>query len=119
MASNSFAKNTLKLVGPPGGRALVCKFSVVTTALTALEEQGCTVARSGVGTYTITLPRTYKLVAYHLTLRRAAGAQTQSVWVTGETTSTLTLTQFTSADGTAVDTLTFTASLVLIVRENS
>lgn len=119
MASQRHLSGVPKMAGPAGGRILTCKFSVAGAALTALEEMGCTVARSGVGTYVVTLNRAYKNVVANLTIQRAAGAMTQSVWITSSTTTTLTLTQFTSADGTPVDTLTFTAHLTIHGRANA
>lgn len=112
-------KQIPKMSGPSGGELLTCKFSVVTTALTALEEAGCTVARTGTGTYVVTLNKVYKSVTANVIIQTAAGAETQSVWLTGSTTSSLTLTQFTAGSSTAVDVLTFTAHIQIMCRSNS
>lgn len=108
-----------KHYGPSGGKIMLCKFSVATTVLTALEQHGCTVARTTTGTYVITTGKVYKDLIVKLSVQRAAGAQTQAVWITASNTNTVTINQFTAADGTLVDTLSFTAHVEIFGRANS
>lgn len=106
MARNLRNTNLIKAFGPGGGRLLSCSFSVAAAVLTALEEQGCTVSRTGVGQYDIALPRVYKWVEIALTPIAASTAQLFIVSSVDLPNRLIRINQVTAGGGTAVDTLT-------------
>lgn len=114
-------KNTYlpKAFGPGGGRILTCSFSVVTTALTALEEQGCTVLRTAVGQYDITLPRIYKWVNVNICTIAASTAQIFIVTLVDLPNRLITIKQVTAGGGTAVDTITARVDVAIQSRSVS
>lgn len=110
------------LKGPRDGEILSCSFSLVTTALTVVEAQGATPARTTTGTYVVTFDQGYKNVTVGMSVQAASTAQL--FIVTGRTvvnglTTAITISQVTAGGGTAVDTITARIDLVIVARKNS
>jgi hypothetical protein len=105
-----------KAFGPGGGRILQCSFSVAAAVLTALEEQGCTVLRTGVGQYDITLPRVYKFAEVHVNPMAASTAQLFIVTNIDLPNRLITIKQVTAGGGTAVDTITARVDVMIFAR---
>jgi hypothetical protein len=116
MARNLKDKHVVKAYGPGGGVILSCSFSLVTTALTAIEEQGCTVSRTAAGTYVIALGSTYKAVNVALGTIAASTAQLFIVTAVDLAARTITIKQVTAGGGTAVDTLTARVDVQIFAR---
>lgn len=119
MARNSKNKNIAKVFGPGGGKWITCSFSLITTALTAIEEQGCTVSRTAAGTYVLDLLKTYKNITVTYGVIAASTAQLFVVTAIDLAARTVTLKQVTAGGGTAVDTLTARVDLIIFARENA
>jgi hypothetical protein len=105
-----------RLKGPPGGEIVTASFSLVTTTLTAGECMGCTVARTGVGTYVVTLGRVYKAINIAWSIQAATTAQDFRITARDLAAKTITIKQMTAGTGTAVDTLTAQVDLIIVGR---
>ena len=116
MASNTRASAIPKAFGPGGAKIATCSFSLVTTALTTVEAQGCSVSRTGVGTYVIQLRPGYKML--NVTTGVEAQSTAQLFIVTGRdlTAGTVTIKQVTAGGGTAVDTITARVDVQIVCR---
>lgn len=121
MATNLTTRNIPKLFGPGGGRILTCSFTTSgsTSGVTTNEAQGCTVARTGVGTFVVTLGASYKHVTVGMAVIAATTAQLFIVTAIDLAARTITLKQVTAGGGTAVDTLAARVDLVIVGRVNS
>lgn len=118
MASNLKSRGRgIKVYGSPSGAELLqCDFTTsgTTSDVTTNEAQGCTVARTGVGVFVVTLGRTYKAFTVGMSVQAATTAQL--FVITARTTSTITITQVTAGGSTAVDTLAARINLVIVGR---
>jgi phosphotransferase system HPr-like phosphotransfer protein len=119
MSTQRHIKHLAKFFGPGGGHVATCSFTTsgTTADVTTNEAEGCTVARTGVGTFVVTMRNTYK----HLTVGMSVQAATtaQLFLITAKTGSTVTITQVTAGGSTAVDTLAATINLVIVARINT
>lgn len=119
MASNLRNAAVPKTFGPNGTQLPHCVFTTsgTTADVTTVEAQGCTVARFGVGTYVITLGKTYKNVTTTFSVLSTTTAQ---VFIkTAQTGNSVTIKQVTAGGGTAVDTLVATVDVIMVARANS
>jgi hypothetical protein len=119
MARNLKNVNLIKAFGPGGGRILSCSFSVAAAVLTALEEQGCTVLRTAVGQYDITLPRVYKWANVNICTVAATTAQVFVVTLVDLPNRLITIKQVTAGSGTAVDTVAARVDVAIQTRSVS
>lgn len=101
----TLARNRAKYIGPAPVETATIDFTTSgsTTAPTTNQAYGCSVARTGVGVFVITLDRAYRLLLPTLSVQASTTAQL--FIITAKTTSTITVTQVTAGGGTAVDTL--------------
>lgn len=110
-----------KSVSAPGGPVdiLVVDFTTsgTTSGVTTNEARGCSVARTGVGVFVVTLNRAYKHFSVGMSVQAATTAQL--FIITARTASTITLTQVTAGGGTAVDTLAARINMTITARVNS
>jgi hypothetical protein len=117
MASNTrFRTRGVKFFGPGGVEVAQVDFTTSgsTADVTVNENQGATVARTGVGTFVVTLAKTYK--TYNVTIGVQASTTAQQFLITARTATTFTITQVTAASGTAVDTLAARINVQIIGR---
>lgn len=116
---NKSFRNLFRFFGPSGGEVVTCSFSLVTTALTAIEQAGCTVSRTTTGTYVVQLLGRYKHLTVGMSVQAASTAQLFIITARDLTAGTITIQQVTAGGGTAVDTLTARVDLVIVGRKNS
>ena len=107
---------SLRVYGPGGPELLTCSFSLVTSTLTAGEQQGCTVSRTTTGTYVIALGKVYKSVVVTYGVIAASTAQLFIITAIDLAAKTITVKQVTAGGGTAVDTLTARVDFQIIGR---
>jgi hypothetical protein len=117
--TNSKLTTIPKVYGPNSARMLVCSFGLVTTALTAGEQQGCTVSRTTTGTYVVDLLKVYKDVNVTMGVIAASTAQLFIITAVDLAAKTITIKQVTAGGSTAVDTITATINLQILARTNS
>lgn len=113
-------KQIPKQYGPSGGEILTCSFTTSgsTSDVTTNESAGCTVARTGAGTFVITMDRVYRHVTVGMSVQAATTAQVFLITARDLTAKTITITQVTAGGGTAVDTLAATVNVNIIARLN-
>jgi len=116
MASNTRNSNIPKVFGPGGAKIVTCSFSLVTTALTTVEAQGCSVSRTGVGTYVVQVRPGYKMLNVTMGVEAASTAQLFIVTSRDLAAGTVTIKQVTAGGGTAVDTLTARVDVQIVCR---
>ena len=118
MATNSQFSAPLDAYGPSGSKVLTVSFTTsgTTSDVTTHEAQGATVARTGVGTFVVTLGALYKHVTVGMSVQAATTAQLFIVTARDLTAKTITIKQVTAGGGTAVDTLAARIDLVIIGR---
>jgi hypothetical protein len=111
----------IKNRGPADAEIVTCAFTTSgsTAAVTTNEAQGCSVARTGVGTFVVNLERVYKHVTVGMSVQAATTAQLFIVTARDLAAKTITIKQVTAGGGTAVDTLAARIDLVLVCRTQS
>jgi len=119
MARNLKDAHIPKTFGPSGSRILQCCFIVTGATITVPEEQGCTVTRTGVGTYEIALGQIYKNINVSVTTIAASTAQLFLVTAADPASKVVTIKQVTAGGGTAVDTLTARIDVQIMARRSS
>lgn len=120
MATNSLYKNIAKVFGPSGGEWMLVDFTTsgTTAAVTVNEQQGATVARTGVGTFVVTLGKVFKHVTVGMSVQASTTAQEFVITARDLTAKTITVTQVTAGSSTAVDTLAGRVNLIMFGRRN-
>lgn len=123
MAQNTRARSrALKVYGPGAAELSQCDFTTSggTGAVTVNEAQGCTVARTGVGTFVVTFGRAYKALTVTYGVQGSTTAQlliqTAKSLGSGSTPASVTFTQVTAGGSTAVDTLAMRVNVQAIGR---
>lgn len=115
---NAFRTLVNKVFGPTRKDAIVdFTTSGGTGAVTTNEAFGATVARTGVGVFTITLANSYKHSLVTMAVQAATTAQL--FIVTSRTANTVVITQVTAGGGTAVDTLAARINVRISSREQA
>ncbi len=117
MATNRIARTRgIRHYGPGGVELLTCDFTTsgTTADVTTNEANGCTVARTGVGQFTVTFGRSYKSFQVGMSVQAATTAQLFKIG--SRTTSSFVIDQVTAGGGTAVDTLAARVNLVIHAR---
>lgn len=121
MAAITYSKNLAKVFGPAGDEIVTCSFTTSgsTSGVTTNEAMGCTVARTDVGVFVITLAKVYKHVTVAMSVQASTTAQLFIITGRSLSSRTITITQVTAGGSTAVDTLAATINVIIVGRRNA
>lgn len=120
MSTSILARAFAYFFGPSGTRVAYGSFTTAGTgAVTTLEAHGFTVARSGVGTFLVTMRNPCKGMVVSWAAQFTTTAQVPLITALSASAGTFTVSIVTAASGTAVETTGLTLHLQVIQRMNS
>lgn len=121
MATNSRLKTIPKAYGTSGMDIMTCSFTTSgsTAAVTVLEQQGCTVSRTGVGAFTVVPGKVYKNLTVSIGVIGASTAQLHKIDSKSASGRSVVIGQVTAGSDTHVDTMVATIDVIIIGRSNS